>query len=195
MTSDAFIDWYRTRTSGRDFTLLAEAFGRAGIHLVQPGFDTAVLLDVEGEQVRLPAERVAELVGLSLGDLTVQWWFTADSDLVCGIVYSGYGWEKHTYFLDALTVREADTVAEVLLGEVRARPEETTALVVDRTGRTAEFDWDAVVGGASTAVPLVPEALLLAEPVAGTLTGLPAKAARSAFAPGLTLVSGPTNGR
>ncbi|WP_405003163.1 hypothetical protein OHV13_01165 [Kitasatospora purpeofusca] len=148
------------------------------------------LLDVEGEHVRLPADRVAELVGLSLGDLTVKWWFTPDSDLVCGIAYSGYGWEKHTYFLDALTVREADTVTEVLLGEVRARPEETTALVVDRTGRTAEFDWDPVVGGASTAVPLVPEALLLAEPIADALTGLPATAARSAFAPGLTLVSG-----
>ncbi|WP_380283426.1 hypothetical protein [Kitasatospora purpeofusca] len=189
MTSDAFIDWYRTRTSGRDFELLAEAFGRAGIHLVQPGFDTAVLLDAEGEHVRLPAGRVAELVGLSLGDLTLKWWFTADSDVVCGIAYSGYGWEKHTYFLDALTVREADTVAEVLLGEARARPQETAALVVDRTGRSAEFDWEAVVGGASTAVPVLPEALLLAERTADALSGLPAQAARSAFAPGLTLVS------
>lgn len=84
--------------------------------------DTAVLLDVGGEHVRLPVERVAELVGLSLGDLTVKWWFTPDDDLVCGIAYSGYGWEKHTYFLDALTAREADTVTDVLLGEVRARP-------------------------------------------------------------------------
>ncbi|MFD4906435.1 hypothetical protein [Kitasatospora purpeofusca] len=190
MTSDAFVDWYRTRTSGQDFARLAGAFGRAGIHLVQPGLDTAVLLDAEGEHVRLPAERVAELVGLSLGDLTVKWWFTPDDDLVCGIAYSGYGWEKHTYFLDALTAREADTVTEVLLGEARARPEETTALVVDRTGRTAEFDWDTVVGGTTTAVPLLPETLLLAGPTADALTGLPAAAVRGAFAPGLTSVSG-----
>ncbi|MEK2491038.1 hypothetical protein WN990_15900 [Kitasatospora purpeofusca] len=190
MTSDAFVDWYRTRTSGQDFARLAGAFGRAGIQLVQPGFDTAVLLDVEGEHVRLPAGRVAELVGLSLGDLTVKWWFTPDDDLVCGIAYSGYGWEKHTYFLDALTAREADTVAEVLLGEVRARPEETTALVVDRTGRTAEFDWDAVVGGTTTAVPLLPETLVLTGPTADALSGLPAAAVRGAFAPGLTSVSG-----
>ncbi len=191
MTSDAFVDWYRTRTSGQDFARLAEAFGRAGIHLVQPGFDTAVLLDVEGEHVCMPADQVAELVGLSLGDLTMKWWFTADCDVVCGIEYRGYDWERHTYFLEALTVRQADTVEEVLLGEVRARPEETTALVVDRTGRTAEFDWDTVVRGAATAVPLLPELLLLGEPIADALgAALPTEAARSSFAPGLTLVSG-----
>ncbi|GAA1403624.1 hypothetical protein GCM10009639_48680 [Kitasatospora putterlickiae] len=137
-----------------------------------------------------PAGRVAELVGLSLGDLTLKWWFTADSDVVCGIAYSGYGWEKHTYFLDALTAREADAVAEVLLGEARARPAETVALVVDRTGWTAEFDWEAVAGGASAAVPRVPDILVLAGRTAEALSGLPAEAARSVFAPGLTLLSG-----
>ncbi|MFF2661670.1 hypothetical protein ACFVUH_30435 [Kitasatospora sp. NPDC058032] len=190
MGSDAFADWYRTLSSGRDFEVLAEAFGRVGIHLVQPGFDTAVLLDVEGEHVRLPAARVAELVGLSLGDLTLKWWFTADSDLVCGITYSGHGREKHTYFLDSLTAREADTVEEVLLGQARACPGETLALVVDRTGRTAEFDWDAVIAGTSAAVPRLPEALVLTERTADALNGLPAAAHRSPFAPGLTLLSG-----
>ncbi|MEE1827874.1 hypothetical protein [Streptomyces sp. BE20] len=190
-TNDAFVAWYRTRTSRHRFEALAGAFGRAGVTLVHPGLGTAVLLDVEGDQVRLPADRVAELVGFALGPLTVEWWFDADTNVICSFAHEPFGWEKQTYHLDGLTPQEARTVEEVLLGEVRDHPGETVALVVDRTGRTVEFDWDAVVRGDTAVLGAMPEALVLDPAAAGALHGLPSGAVRRELDPGLVLLTGP----
>ena len=80
----------------------AAAFERSGISLIQPGTGSPVLLNVEGDQVRLPVDTVEELIGSALAEITLQWWFSSDTDLICCFSYEPAGWEKHHYFLDCL---------------------------------------------------------------------------------------------
>ncbi|WP_441249875.1 hypothetical protein [Kitasatospora sp. McL0602] len=186
--SDAYISWYRSRTNQTEFHDLVRAFSEVGISLEHPSIGTAILLDVDGSQVALPTDRVAELVGFAIGPLNVEWWFSPDIDLTCYFSYEPFGWEKQTYYLDGLASQEMRKVEQVLFRQVLASPSDTVALIVDEIGKTAEFDWDAVIRGDSSRVNMMPEALVLDASTARRIHGNSEEVAESEIDPNLRLL-------
>ncbi|MCH0561679.1 MULTISPECIES: hypothetical protein [unclassified Streptomyces] len=187
--SDAYLSWYRTRTTRAGFDTLTRAFAEAGISLEHPVGGSAILLDVDGGQVPLPAATVAELVGSAVGTLNVEWWFSPDVDLTCCFSYEPFGWEKQTYYLDGLTADQVRVVERVLFAQMLSRPSETVALIVDETGRTADADWDALVNGDTSDIGPMPDALVLATSIADQVRGAAGEFPGNAAAPGLSILT------
>jgi len=187
--ADPHISWYRSRAGRDGFRRQAAAFERSGISLIQPGTGSPVLLNVEGDQVRLPVDTVEELIGSALAEITLQWWFSSDTDLICCFSYEPAGWEKQHYFLDGLYPEERSRAEQVICGQALADSVKTVALVVDETGRTVESDWDEVVRGTVTRVDVLPDALLLDTRLARRLHGFPEPVARLEMGAGLTLLT------
>ncbi|MFC8074297.1 hypothetical protein ACFUN8_01990 [Streptomyces sp. NPDC057307] len=187
--SDAYISWYRSRTSQSEFLSLARTFGEVGISLTHPSVGSAILLDVDGGQVAMPTDRVAELVGFAIGALNVEWWFSSDVDLTCHFTYEPFGWEKQTYYLDGLTSPEVRRVETALFKRVLANPSDTAALIVDETGNTAEFDWDEVIRGDSSSLDAAPQALILDASIVDRLHGHSEKTTQSDIGSDLRLMT------
>lgn len=143
--SDSYIAWYRERSTERDFAALSEFLAEAGFSLEHPTLKTGILLNVDGDQHRLPTEKIGPLVTAALAHLNVEWWRDADTDLTCSFSYEPLGVEIQNYSLDGLTRDEARDAAEAILAEVRRNPAETTALIIDYDGRTADLDPDTFV--------------------------------------------------
>ncbi|MFP8960854.1 hypothetical protein ACLIYP_09865 [Streptomyces nanhaiensis] len=159
--SDAYIAWYRTRTTESGFLALADEFQRSGISIRHPNLGTGILLNADGDQVRMSVERIAELVGLAVACLNVEWWLTADVDVTCRFTYEPLGGECQTYYLDGLSADEVACVEEVILRQVSRQPELTDALIVDRSGASAEVDWDEQVLGGPTELTVSPDLMIL----------------------------------
>jgi hypothetical protein len=61
-----------------EFRSVTDLLAESGMSLEHPTLGCGMLLDVVGEQVRWPPERIRELVGLSVGPLCLQFWLGAD---------------------------------------------------------------------------------------------------------------------
>ncbi|MFD9410178.1 hypothetical protein ACFWBN_24645 [Streptomyces sp. NPDC059989] len=149
---------------------------------------SAILLNVDGDQVALPPERVAELVGFAIGTLNVEWWFSDSVDLTCCFSYEPFGWEKQTYYLDGLTLQEVREVERALFEQMLASPADVIALIVDETGKTAEFDWDSLIRGDSLRVDVMPEALVLDSSILSRVGGISSEASGVGIGPNLRLL-------
>ncbi|WP_151775761.1 hypothetical protein [Streptomyces abyssomicinicus] len=186
--SDGFVAWYRSRTQPDGFSALTEAFRRRGLSLEYPGSGSAVLVNVDGDQVHVSVNTVRERAVTAVGDFHVKWWWPYGADLLCWFSYEPWGGEKQTYYLDNLTREEVCDVERVLLEEVASRPSETIALIIDETGRTAEFDWDAVVRGEPLQAGATPDALMLKRPLLESLATVQRDYEEEDFGAGRTLL-------
>jgi hypothetical protein len=141
--SDAFVKWGRASTSGATFMDRVNRFGAAGISLNHPAKGYAVLLDVDGDHVATTTAELASLIDRRIGaTLTFEWWFTADSDLACSYAFVPGKREVQTFYLDGLSSTEVATTYDLLRDLFWDRPDPSDWLVVDATGRSADFDWD-----------------------------------------------------
>ncbi|WP_433552928.1 hypothetical protein ACQP08_05875 [Micromonospora zamorensis] len=125
------------------FRSQARFFELSGILLTHPTKGAAVMLDVDGNDIEMSPERVAENVGLRIGaSMTVEWWLSPDIDLTCTYEFHPLGREVQTFYLDGLTTEEKGTVSSVVGRLFSSNAESSIALVVDYRGLTVEFDWD-----------------------------------------------------
>ncbi|MEV5295389.1 hypothetical protein AB0K64_29700 [Streptomyces sp. NPDC053741] len=128
MAAKTYLAWYRDgrmdESALRSVTgLLAES----GMSVEHPELGCGMLLDVEGEQVKLPSGRILELVGLSVAPLFMQLWLSADTDVVCHVRYVVPDIQILTFELSGLSQEECERAEEdddalVLYGRLPCGP-------------------------------------------------------------------------
>ncbi|MEV4440091.1 hypothetical protein AB0K09_13865 [Streptomyces sp. NPDC049577] len=143
--SDAFIRWYRESAITSVFSEQTELFERHGIHLFHPALGTALVLDVEGNDVPVGREELDRLLGLRIASINVNWWLSADTNLVDEYSYEPLGCAIQTFWLDGLDEEEVQTVEAALMAAVVELPVPTRALIIDRCGDSEPDEWDSVV--------------------------------------------------
>ncbi|MFF4249077.1 hypothetical protein ACFYY2_32095 [Streptomyces sp. NPDC001822] len=146
MAAKTYLAWYRDgRMDESGFRSVTGLLAECGMSVEHPALGCGMLLDVEGEQVKLPPERILELVGLSVGPLFLQLWLSADTDVVCHVRYVVPGVQILTFELSGLSQKERERVEDAIERLVQRELEVTLALLVDVGGETAEEDDDALV--------------------------------------------------
>lgn len=154
--ADRFFRWYRSRSTREDFLQQADFLAQRGIFLEHPTFKTGVVLNIDGDDVRLTPVEIARLIDLKLAAVNVKFWFSADADLSCKFSWIPLGMEVQMYHLENLTSAHAVTTQSALTEYRREEGPTTFGYVLDRDGRSAEFDWDLFYDGLSLgAVPAV----------------------------------------
>ncbi|MFE7394065.1 hypothetical protein [Streptomyces sp. NPDC057582] len=144
--SDTYLSWYRDgRMDESKFRSVTDFLAESGMTIEHPTLGCGMLLDVVGEQVKLPAKRILELVGLSIGPLNMQFWLSAHVDVVCEVWYVAPDTEILTFALDGLTRSEQKQVEDAIQRLIQRELDRTVALLVDLGGETADEDCDALV--------------------------------------------------
>jgi hypothetical protein len=147
--ADQFLRWYRARSTRDDFARQAEFFSRRGISLEHPNFRCGIILDVDGNHVQLETAKIARLIDLKIAPVNVEFWLSADHDLACRFSWIPLGMEVQMYYLDNLTRTESQIVESLLIDYIHQESSGTFGYVLDRDGRTAEYDWDLFYDGLS----------------------------------------------
>ncbi|WP_030022964.1 hypothetical protein [Streptomyces monomycini] len=184
--TDGFIRWYRESAAVPAFTEQTELFVAHGIALVHPVRGRAVVLDVEGDGVLMRQEELARLLGLRIASLTMQWWFSADTDVVDEYAYDPLGREIQTLWLDGLTPQQADTA---VLAAATSLPTPTRAVIVDRQGTGDPADWDSAILYDGERLPPAHDRVFLCHPLAERLLRVQPGLRRDETGGGLSLVS------
>ncbi|MFI7316922.1 hypothetical protein [Streptomyces venezuelae] len=143
---ETYLSWYREgRMDESEFRSVTDQLARSGLNVEHPVLAGGTLLDVVGEQVKLPVGRIAELVGLSLGPLCMQFWLSADTDVVCDVRYVAPDTQVLTFVLGGLTESEREQATDAVQRLILRELDTTVALLVDPGGETADEDADALV--------------------------------------------------
>ncbi|MGK5679318.1 hypothetical protein [Actinoplanes sp. URMC 104] len=163
--SDAFLSWFRSsRTSAEEFFALAEDLRAAGLSIVNETLGTAILLNIEGDNVPMPVDETARLIGLALAPLNVKWW-EGGGALVSLFEPNPVEGETQTYFLDGQPLDLRDRLAEVLLRRVAKQPDDTIGLILDHAGNSVDYDWERFMRYGPVALGPVPDLLVLSAPL------------------------------
>ncbi|MET9762870.1 hypothetical protein ABZ016_28155 [Streptomyces sp. NPDC006372] len=187
--ADGFIRWYRESGATSVFAEQVQLFEEHGIGLVHPVRGAAVVLDVEGGQVLMPPEEVGRLLGLRISSITMDWWFSADIDVVDSYSYEPLGCEIQTLWLDGLTQEQADTVEAAVVAAATGLPTPTRAVIVDRRGVGDPDEWDSAVLYEGEGLPVVRDRVLVREPLKGKLLRSSPELRSEEAGAGLTLLS------
>ncbi|MGW7416966.1 hypothetical protein [Streptomyces sp. NPDC054863] len=158
--TDGYVRWYRESAATSVFAEQTELFAEYGIHLPHPVKGEAVVLDVEGEDVPLGREELRLLLGRRIASITMNWWFSADTNVVDAFVYEPLGCEIQTLWLDGLSADEARRVESAVTAAVTRLPVPTRAVIVDRRGVTDPEDWDSSVLYDGDEVPRFPDTVV-----------------------------------
>ena len=128
-----------------EFRSVTHHLAQSGLTVEHPKLGCGMLLDVAGEQVRLPVGRILELVGLSVGPLCLQLWLSADTGVVCHVRYVAPDTQVLTFVLGGLTDNEREQATDAVQQLIQRELNRTVALLVDLGGETADEDDDALV--------------------------------------------------
>ncbi|MFD5065511.1 hypothetical protein [Streptomyces sp. NPDC058394] len=143
---ETYLSWYREgRMDESEFRSVTDLLAEFGMTVEHPTLGCGMLLDVVGEQVKLPPERVLELVGLSVGPLCMQFWLSADADVVCDVRYVAPDTQILTFVLGGLTENEHGQAEDAIQRLIQRELDRTVALLVDLGGETAEEEDDTLV--------------------------------------------------
>jgi hypothetical protein len=164
--ADGFIRWYREAAATPVFAQQSEIFERCGIVLVHPVRGGAVVLDVEGDAVVMQPKELGHLLALRIASLTMNWWFSADNNVIDQYVYEPLGCEIQTLWLDGLTAEQMDAVEAAVLAATRELPVPTRAVIVDRKGAGDPEDWDSAVLYEGDRLPPFPDRVFARDPLA-----------------------------
>lgn len=136
-----------------------------------PARKQAVVLDIEGEQVFMPQEELGRLLGLRIAPLTMEWWLTADTNVVDEYTYQPFGCEIQTLWLDGLYTEEMQLVESAVIVATTQLPVPTHAVVIDRRGISDPDDWDSLMLYDGANVPRFPDVVIAQEPIAEKIMG------------------------
>lgn len=167
--ADGFIRWYRESGATSVFAEQVELFKAHGLGLVHPVRGGAVVLDVEGDGVLMSREELGHLLGLRIASVTMNWWFSADVDVIDQYAYEPLGCEIQTLWLDGLTTEQADTVEAAVVAATTGLPTPTRAVIVDRQGESDPDDWDSAVLYDGEMPLVFPDRVLVGDPLVETL--------------------------
>ncbi|MYY87044.1 MULTISPECIES: hypothetical protein [unclassified Streptomyces] len=143
---ETYLSWYREgRMDESAFRSVTDHLARSGLTVEHPVLGGGTLLDVVGEQVKLPVGRILELVGLSLGPLCMQFWLSADTDVVCDVRYVAPDTQVLTFVLGGFTEGEREQATDAVQRLILRELDRTVALLVDPGGETPDEDADALV--------------------------------------------------
>lgn len=167
--ADGFIRWYRESGATSVFAEQVELFAAHGIGLMHPVRGGAVVLDVEGEGVLMRQEELGDLLSLRIATITMDWWFSANVNVIDEYAYQPFGCEIQTLWLDGLTTEQADTAEAAVVAATTGLPTLTRAVIVDRQGASDPDDWDSAVLYDGEWPPVFPDRVLVRNPLAETL--------------------------
>ncbi|GHB80641.1 hypothetical protein GCM10010377_82960 [Streptomyces viridiviolaceus] len=143
---ETYLSWYcEGRMDESEFRSVTNHLAQSGLTVEHPMLGCGMLLDVVGEQVKLPVGRILELVGLSVGPLCMQFWLSADTDVVCDVRYVAPDTQVLTFVLGGLTENEREQATNAVQRLIQRELDRTVALLVDLGGETANEDDDALV--------------------------------------------------
>ncbi|MDQ0797670.1 hypothetical protein [Streptomyces sp. B1I3] len=143
---ETYLSWYREgRMDESEFRTVTDNLAQSGLTVEHPMLGCGMLLDVVGEQVKLPVGPILELVGLSVGPLCMQFWLSADTDVVCDVRYVAPDTQVLTFVLGGLTEIEREQATNAVQRLIQRELDRTVALLVDLGGETADEDDDALV--------------------------------------------------
>ncbi|MFF7314166.1 hypothetical protein [Streptomyces sp. NPDC008137] len=187
--ADGFIRWYRESGATSVFGEQVKIFEAHGIELVHPAKGAAVVIDIEGEHVLMRPEELGRLLDLRFASITMDWWFSADTNVIDEYAYQPFGCEIQTLWLDGLTLEEADTVEAAVVAAVTGLPTPTRAAIVDRRGKGDPDDWDSAVLSGGERLPTFPDRVLAREPLTERLLRSSQELRSEEIGAGLTLLS------
>ncbi|MFD3513623.1 hypothetical protein [Streptomyces sp. NPDC058657] len=174
--ADGYIRWYRESGATSVFAEQTELFARYGIHLAHPATGEVRAVDVEGDDVPLGREELRLLLGRRIASITMNWWFSADINVLDTFVYDPLGCEVQTLWLDGLTTDEARRVESAVTAAATRLPVPTRAVIVDRRGMTDPEGWDSSVLYDGDTAPPFPDTVVargnIAEKLAARTPGL-----------------------
>ncbi|MFD5786689.1 hypothetical protein ACFWH1_08610 [Streptomyces sp. NPDC127037] len=143
---ETYLSWYREGRMGESqFRAVTDHLAQFGLSVEHPTLGCGMLLDVVGEQVKLPVGRILELVGLSVGPLCMQFWLSADTDVLLNVRYVAPDTQVLTFVLGGLTEHELEQVTDAVQQLIQWELDRTVALLVDLGGEAADEDDDALV--------------------------------------------------
>lgn len=150
----------------KEFSRVIETLHRIGITLANPWNRKVSMLTDDGDQNETSQAQIADIVQSSLA-VTLQLWFSDDTDLVCSLYPLANGAFIQRYNLDGITPKERCIVERWAVDYFKERSTVGTALllVVDDEGSTAEFDWDGFVEGRCRAPNNPPEVIGVCAPL------------------------------
>ncbi|MFI6056556.1 hypothetical protein ACIBCO_41740 [Streptomyces violascens] len=169
--ADGFIRWYRESGATSIFAEQVALFEAHGLALMHPVRGQAVVLDIEGEQVLMRQEELGRLLGLRIAPLTMEWWLTADADVVDEYTYEPFGCEIQTLWLDGLCAEETQLVEAAVIAATTQLPIPTHAVVIDRRGTSDPDDWDSLMLYDGAKVPRFPDSVIAQEPITEKIMG------------------------
>ncbi|MFD8641221.1 hypothetical protein ACFV14_13020 [Streptomyces zaomyceticus] len=158
--TDGYIRWYRESAATSVFEEQTQLFAEYGIHLGHPVLGEAVVVDVEGEDVPIGRDELRILLGRRIASITMNWWFSADTNVLDAFVYEPLGCEIQTLWLDGLSADEAQRVESAVIAATTRLPVPTRAVIVDRHGVTDPEDWDSSVLYDGDEIPRFPDTVL-----------------------------------
>lgn len=143
---ETYLSWYRQCLMNEsEFRSVTHHLAQSGLTVEHPMLGCGMLLDFTGEQVRLPVRHILELVALSVGPLCMQFWLSADTDVVCSVRYVAPDTQVLTFALGGSTENEREHATDAVQRLIQRELERAVALLVDLGGETADEDDDALV--------------------------------------------------
>ncbi|GAQ51112.1 hypothetical protein [Streptomyces acidiscabies] len=160
---DGFIRWYRERGAESVLSDQVAVFGRHSVTLAHPATKAPSVINVDGDNVPLDFEVLDLIIGLRLPSVSINWWLSADVNVVDSYAYEPLGCEVQTFWLDGLNAEEAQTFTSAVISTVLEVSTPTLALVCDYRGITDADDWDSLALYGGTEIPGNVDPLLLNE--------------------------------
>ncbi|MET9819123.1 hypothetical protein ABZZ16_19435 [Streptomyces sp. NPDC006386] len=148
-----------------------------------------MVLDVEGEQVLMRPQELGRLLGLRIASITMEWWFSADINVIDAYAYEPLGCEIQTLWLDGLTLQQADAVEAAVVAAATGLPTPTRAVIVDRRGYGDPDDWDSAVLYDGERLPAIADRVLMRDPLKEKLLRSSPELRSEEAGAGLTLLS------
>ncbi|MDT0457263.1 hypothetical protein RM550_16195 [Streptomyces sp. DSM 41527] len=121
------------------------------------------MINVDGDDVPVDFEVLDLLIGLRLPSISINWWISADVNVVDSYAYEPLGCEVQTFWVDGLRLEEAQAFNAAVMSTVSRVSTPTRALVCDYRGATDADDWDSVVLHGGVEIPGNVDLLLLSE--------------------------------
>ncbi|MGW5609458.1 hypothetical protein ACWEWI_25805 [Streptomyces sp. NPDC003753] len=158
---DGFVRWYREAGAESIFRDQVAVFERHGITLAHPGTGAATVINVDGDDIPIDFEALDLIIGLRLPSVSINWWISADTNVVSSYSQEPLGCEIQTFWVDGLTVEEARAFNSAVMATMSRVPTPTRALVCDHQGITDADDWDSAILYGGVEIPGVVDPLLL----------------------------------
>ncbi|MFI6406688.1 hypothetical protein [Streptomyces sp. NPDC050548] len=74
------------------------------------------MIDVDGDDVPVTLEALAWVIGIRASSITVTWWLSPDVNVVGEYSHEPLGCEMQTFWLDGLSLEEAEVVRLAVRG-------------------------------------------------------------------------------